>query len=119
MKEKLVEIESLLELLGYNDLRSVRRWCIKNKIPLFVVGKRTYTVANFLDLFLEKELKLFVDSNYENPEAVMNAIDNDDKTTLVTLMEAPTTENVKIKFKKNKSEMGKAAKNLLDKLKSA
>lgn len=118
MKNKLVDIESLLELLGYNDLRSVRGWCKKNKIPLFVVGKRTYTVSNFLDMFLETELKLFVDANYANPDAVMDAIQNDDKTTLSTLIAAPATEEVKKEFRKNKT-ISKEAQDFLNQVKTA
>ncbi len=118
MKEKLVEIESLLELLGYEDLRSVRSWCRKNKVPLFTVGKRTYTIANFLDMFLEKELKLFVDANYADPDAVLDAIQNDDKTTLSNLLEAPATNEVKKQFKRNQT-MSQQAEDFLNQIKTA
>ncbi|MDZ4786579.1 MAG: hypothetical protein SGJ02_10945 [bacterium] len=118
MKEKLVDIQTLLEWLGYEDVRSVRVWCKKNKIPLFDVGKRTYTVADFLDIFLEKELKLFVEANYEHPASILEAINNDDKTTFSTLVEAPVTDKVKKVFKNNKT-MSKQAQDFLSQIKTA
>lgn len=118
MKEKLVDIQTLLEWLGYEDVRSVRAWCKKNKIPLFDVGRRTYTVADFLDIFLEREMKLFVEANYENPASVLEAISNDDKTTLSTLMEAPASDKVKKVFKNNKT-MSKQAQDFLSQIKIA
>ncbi len=118
LNEKLIEIHKLLDLLGYDDVRSVRTWCKTNKVPLFVVGKRTYTVSNFLDLYLEKELKSFVDANYPNPDAVMDALNNDDKITLSNLIEAPAAEEVKMEFKKNKTR-SKQSNDFLKQIKAA
>jgi hypothetical protein len=50
--DRLVDIHELGEILGYDDVRSVRNWCKRNGIPLFQLGKRTYTVSNLLDQYL-------------------------------------------------------------------
>lgn len=50
---RLVSVQELGEILGYSDVRSVRSWCRQNDIPLFQLGKRTYTDSKLLDLHLE------------------------------------------------------------------
>lgn len=40
--DELVEISVLMEVLGYKDMRTVRKWCSKNKVQLRKLGKRTY-----------------------------------------------------------------------------
>tara|TARA_R110002072_G_scaffold238939_1_gene396653 strand:+ start:50337 stop:50666 length:330 start_codon:yes stop_codon:yes gene_type:complete len=50
--DRLVDIHELGEILGYDDVRSVRSWCKRSSIPLFLLGKRTYTVSNLLDQYL-------------------------------------------------------------------
>lgn len=120
MKDKLVEIHSLLELLGFTDIRSVKKFCLQNKIPLFNLGKKVYTIATFLDVYIEAELTVFVNENYTDPAQVMAAVKENDKTALLKLIESPQKQTIeKTKIKTNKSEMSKASKNLLNKLKSA
>jgi hypothetical protein len=50
--DRLVDIHELREILGYDDVRSVRNWCKRSGIPLFQLGKRTYTVSNHLNQYL-------------------------------------------------------------------
>jgi len=50
--DRLVDIHELREILGYDDVRSVRNWCKRSDIPLFQLGKRTYTVSNHLNQYL-------------------------------------------------------------------
>jgi hypothetical protein len=50
--DRLVDIHELGEILGYDDVRSVRNWCKRSGIPLFQLGKRTYTLSNLLDRYL-------------------------------------------------------------------
>lgn len=47
--DRLVEIEFLFELLGYEDVRAVKKWCSNNGVALFTMGKRTYTLKDYLD----------------------------------------------------------------------
>ena len=55
--DKLVEVNELMELLGYTDIRSIESWCKKNKVPLFYVGKKTYTIKNFVDIFITQKME--------------------------------------------------------------
>lgn len=113
MNRKLVDILDLLKILGYTDLRSVRRWCCTNKIPLFRVGKKTYTVSNFLDLHLGNKLKLYVSANYSNPEEVMGAVMRDDNDNLNKLIDTEINGiNNKIKTGSNEVR-SKAAQKFL------
>lgn len=41
-KYNLIGLEELMVLLGYNDERSVRKWCSDNQIPILELGKRRY-----------------------------------------------------------------------------
>ena len=52
----LIEIHFLKDLLGYDDLRSIRAWCRKNNVPLVVLGKRTYTQRHLLDKLIAHKL---------------------------------------------------------------
>ncbi len=119
MKEKLIEIQALLDLLGFSDMRSVKKFCIQNKIPLFNLGKKVYTLAAFIDLFVENELTLFVSQNYANPSEILEAVKHDDSLKLVKLMESKSEERNAVMPRKGKTKMGKAAKDLLTKLKTA
>lgn len=121
MKEKLVEINTLLDLFGSEDIRAVKRFCVQNRIPLFKLGKKVYTLETFLDLFIECELKSFVDVNFANPSEIMAAVKTDDKVRLSKLIvpEPAKDEVAKKQMRPNKKEMGKAAKNLVHKLKVA
>ncbi len=98
INDKLIEIRELLELLGYSDMRSLRNFCTENKIPLFNLGKKTYTVSNFLDIVIANEFG----KNYSNADEILRAINDDDKDELVRLLDAPTEQRVKTKFKNNK-----------------
>jgi len=120
MKENLVEIQTLLDLLGFSDIRSARKFCTENKIPLLNLGKRVYTHALFLDLYVEKKITAFVDENYTNPSEILAAVKSEDKDQLLKAMETLSGDDeVKVKLKVNKSEMSQASKKLLDQLKSA
>ena len=116
--DKMLEISELQQILGYTDERSVRTWCMKHKVPLMGVGKRTYTFEIFLQRFLEDELKSFLKANYENPQEILTAINSDDKIGLAKLVDAPVTTEVK-KIHRSKESRSKAAKDFLTNLKSA
>lgn len=100
MKDKLIEINEIMDLLGVSDHRTVRKFCKTNKLPLFTLGKKTYTYSLFLNIFLEKELETFLRANYQNPKDIMEAINNDDKIELSQLIQAPVEKNIKKEYKK-------------------
>jgi len=52
----IVGIETLFDLLGYNDTRAIMKFCKKNKIPTLKLGKRTYVASAVLDKFIEDSI---------------------------------------------------------------
>ena len=92
MKDKLIEIHELMELLGFEDERTIRNWCEKNKVPLLKMGKKKYTISNFLELFIMDEVEKFVNRKYENSEKIMNAIKDDNKIEFAELINAPVSK---------------------------
>lgn len=115
--DKLVEIGELINLLGYTDERSIESWCRKNKVPLFHVGKKTYTIRNFIDLFISQKMEEYVKANFQNPDMILKAISEDNKTELSQLLNAPLDKSVSTKFKKKADS--KAANDFMTKLKAA
>ena len=113
MKDKLIDIVELLDLLGFDDLRSVKKFCESNRLPLLKIGKRTYTISNYLDMYISHELRLFTAANYSNPEEVINAVMNNDTNELKRAVLAQTgTGNIKEK-NRNTEERSDAAKAFL------
>jgi len=117
MVDKLTEIKELAEILGYSDGRSVEKWCKQNKVPLFHIGKKTYTIRNFIDRFISEKLELFVKASYKNSEGILKAIYEDDKAELSKLLDAPLDKKEEEKFKVKKNS--KAADDFMTKLKAA
>lgn len=113
-----LDIATIHDLLGYTDTRSVEKWCKENKLPILTIGKRKYTVENFLEIFLEKELKIFIDANYTNPEEILGAVMNDDKAQLIDLLEVPVSKKVAKEFKEKKKRSS-AADDFLKNIKAA
>src|SRR6185437_11251200 len=72
VKFDLIEINDIMDLLGYSDLRSVRKFCIANELPIINLGMRTYTIAKFLQVIIYNQLK----KNYPNAEELINSIEN-------------------------------------------
>jgi hypothetical protein len=114
INNKLIEIGELLDILGYSDVRSVRKFCEQNKIPLFNLGKKTYTVTDFLDIVIAKQLG----RTYDNADEILKAISTDNKEELANLIDAPLEEKVKTDLK-TKNRNSNAAKKLIDKLNAA
>ena len=117
MMSKLIETKELVDLLGYVDERSIESWCKKNKLPLIHIGKKTYTLNSFIDMFINQKLEQFVKANYKNPDEILKAVNNDDKTNLSKLINAPLDKDNSIKFKVKKNS--KAADDFIKKLKAA
>lgn len=117
MVGKLVEIKELMDLLGYTDERSIESWCKKNKVPLFHVGKKTYTIRNFIDLFISQKMEEYVKANYKNADVILKAINEDDKVELSKQLNAPLDKTSLTKFKKKADS--KEAADFMNKLKAA
>ena len=114
MIEKLIEIKELIEILGYVDEKSIKTWCKNNKVPLFHVGKKTYTISDFIDRFISQKLEEFVNANYKNPDEILKAIKEDNKSEVSKLIGAPLDKKVSEKFKDSK-----AADDFIKKIKAA
>ena len=117
LMDKLVELNELMELLGYTDIRSIESWCKKNKVPLFHVGKKTYTIRNFVDIFITQKMEKYVRANYKNADVILKAINEDNKTELSKLVNAPLDKKVAAKFKKRADS--NVASDFMNKLKAA
>jgi hypothetical protein len=115
--DKLIEVGELAELLGYTDERSIEKWCKKNTVPLFHIGKKIYTIRNFIDRFISEKLELFVKATYKNSDGILKAIYEDDKGELSKLLDAPLDKKEADKFKVKKNS--KAADDFMTKLKAA
>ena len=115
--DKLVEIRELMDLLGYTDERSIESWCKKNKVPLFHVGKKTYTIRNFIDMFISQKMEEYVKANYKNADVILKAINEDDKVELSKQLNAPLDKMSLTKFKKKADS--KEAADFMNKLKAA
>ncbi len=117
MTDQLVAIDELMELLGYVDERSVENWCKKNKFPILHIGKKTYTISTFLDLFISQKLEAFVTANYNNPDEIMKAVKENNKEELSKRI---TSKNIKETVPLLKTiENSDAANNFMTKLKAA
>lgn len=115
--DKLTEVKELAEILGYSDERSIENWCRKNKVPLFHIGKKTYTIRNFIDRFISEKLERFVKATFKNSDEILKAIYEDEKAELSKLLDAPLDKKEEQKFKVKKNS--KAAEDFITKLKAA
>jgi hypothetical protein len=61
MKElgNLVELTELFELLGYQDERSVIKWCGRNNIPIVKLGLKKYIPSHLLAYVIDNQLFIF------------------------------------------------------------
>lgn len=59
----LVELIELFELLGYQDERSVLKWCARNKIPVIKLGIKKYVSSHLLTQSIDNQLLIFVKRN--------------------------------------------------------
>lgn len=115
ISEKLIEVDELRNILGYSDIRSVKKFCMLKKVPLINLGKKTYIISNFLDLIVSNKLR----ETYSNADEILKAIDNDNKSELAKLIDAPSEPSVKSSFNSKNKSSSAAAKNLIDKLNAA
>jgi hypothetical protein len=118
MLNRLMKLDEIMELLGYTDSRSVESWCKERKIPLFGLGKEVYTISNFMEVFLESEVRKFVYANYDEPEKIIDSILNDDKIELAERVSAPLETNSKKQYK-SKVKFSKESEDFINNLKAS
>lgn len=56
MKEEIIKLSELGNLLGYSDTRSIETWCKKNGIPIIPAGKVKYVLASFIEQYFKDSL---------------------------------------------------------------
>lgn len=118
MIEKLIKLDELATLLGYEDLRSTKKWCYKNKIQVLKVGKNNYVLSDMIDIYFREQVAGFFGATKNNCGAILDAIQNDNTVELAELVNAPATNSVK-KIYTQKKEHSKAALDFLTNIKSA
>jgi hypothetical protein len=118
MTNNLMKLSELAELLEYSDMRSVTKWCHKNKILVAHVGKAKYVAADQIDTFFDNKFRRFAEKNYPNSDQIIDAHHNDDRVGLAESMGAPLNKKVKKSYKV-KVERSKASQDFLNKIKSA
>jgi hypothetical protein len=112
VKENLVDLNELMEILGYSDERSVKKWCKQNKVPLFHIGTRKYTLTNFLTTHIENLLGTFAKANFSNPDEILEAVKNGEKIQEAKLVVLP-------KKREEKKQHSEATKKFLTNIKAA
>jgi hypothetical protein len=119
MKEKIMNLSELGALLEYEDERSIINWCKKNKIPVIYAGKAKYVLTLFVDRFFENQFNSFINTNYDQPDQIINAMQSSDLTELTRLMEAPMHKSVKRKYQSKIKERSVASQKFLNKINAA
>ncbi len=54
-KDELIEISQLKYFLGFDDVRSVKKWLNQQNIAMVLMGKKTYIKSESLNLFIESK----------------------------------------------------------------
>lgn len=71
MKENLTELTELMNCLGYEDERSVKKWCRINKVPILKMGLKKYILSYFLTQLIENQLFIFAKANSLDPKILL------------------------------------------------
>jgi hypothetical protein len=101
---RLVKLADLSDLCGYKDMRSIAQWCAENKIPVLTIGKMKYTIENFLEIFIEKEIKSFMQNNYHNGKQLHQLLKSNMIEEIIKEMDVPKRESGKRKVKRFNSK---------------
>ncbi len=60
LNENLIELSELMQLLGYGDERSIRKWCKNNSIPIIKLGLKKYVLSHLLTQYIDNQCVIFV-----------------------------------------------------------
>jgi hypothetical protein len=114
MLQNLLGLNELKELTGYDDDRSIIKWCKEKRIPIVPFGKKKYIVKEIIEIYIEQYLKAFLAANYMEPNDIIESIKLSDKARLSELLlESPkqkTIDNITDKSHQH----SKAAQELLN-----
>lgn len=103
-------------LLGYNDTRSIEKWCKKVNIPILIAGKIKYVYSILVELHFQNSLEVSLKANNINASEIMDAIKLNDTLKLINAM-GPSVTPV-ARFKKEKKQHSKATQGFLNNIKT-
>ena len=104
-EKDLIEHSELMRLLGYEDERSLKKWCQKYQIPIIKIGLKKYVVSQYLTQYIDNQIVIFVKDNFDNPDDQLLKLKN--KQIVLNNAKEEQATNVR----------SKAAKRFLNKLK--
>jgi len=104
MKNELIKLTDLADLLGHKDLRTIKIWCDDNSVPTMKLGKFYYTHNWLVDIALMRILHKESFVSGLDADGIINALVSDDKVRLSELMDAPLDESVKSNSKNKNHE---------------
>lgn len=95
--KKLEEIEAYL---GFDDdkCRSTVNWCRENNVPLFQIGKATYASEQMFEQAISRIIRRGCFSNGFDGDAIISAMENDDKVALAELTKNKVSKDVERAF---------------------
>ena len=115
MKEQLIKISELGEMLDYSDLRSTESWCKKNNIPIVTAGKQKYVLPYFINRFIKDSLSKFLSVYYPESSGIINDIEKNDSINFSEFLKPKI--NFEQTNKLNKVQHGKVAQDFLNNIK--
>lgn len=90
--------QELMEFLGYEDLRSLKKWCEANEVPLIKVGLRYLAHSWTVEIALLRILQVEANSYGIDGQDLINALANDNKLRVAHLLSAPVTQDEEESF---------------------
>lgn len=108
----MVELSRLMEILGYTDERSVRKWCKQNKVPVLKMGLKKYILSHYLTQLIENQLVIFAKANSLDAESLLHLVKNTNKK------EQPEVES-EVSKGSEKTKHSKATQRFLQNIKAA
>jgi hypothetical protein len=104
-QEDLIEAGALMEMLGYTDERSLKKWCKAREIPLLRIGLKRYILSHYLTQYIDNQLVIFGNGKMLKPETGSDQLKEE--------IENPNVTNEISKSTKR----SKAATSFMDKIK--
>lgn len=89
-KDDLVDFEALKLLLGYDDDRSIKKWCKMNKIPLIKLGSKVYVLLKSISQNIDNQLLIFVKPSLD--DLLRSKIESPKKQEIKSSSEPAQTE---------------------------
>ena len=123
ISNSMKKLEDIEAYLGFNDdrCRSSINWCRRHKIPLFSIGKATYASEHMFEQVITRIIRNDCFKEGIDGDAVITAIENDDKVALAEIMNLPVAKKVERVYSKEQEKKKSDFANIIstDKKKTA